>query len=112
LFITTKSLTFTIGFLGVTNAAMSVDALARGIMSDASIDKKTGQTAIGFACQRNSNHASNQRSTAAAVTELAKNIFVGKVNNPTKKVNDRYSPYSMPKKIIAHNARDLLVKVL
>ena len=82
--------------IGATNGEMSVDALARCIMSEASIGNKVEQTAIGFACQRNSNHASNQNPTSA-VTQLAKDILGRKVIDPTNGANHWYSPSSMPK---------------
>lgn len=75
---------------------MSVDALARCIMSEASIGNKAEQTAIGFACQRNSNHASNQSPTVV-ITQLAKDILDGKMKDPTKGANHWYSPSKMPK---------------
>jgi hypothetical protein len=85
-----------IAFIGITNGAITVDALARCIMSEASIGNKVEQTAIGFACQRNSNHASNQSPTSA-ITQLAKDILAGKVSDPTQGANHWYSPSSMPK---------------
>ncbi len=89
-------LIFSLTLIGITNGAMSVDALARCIMSEASIGNKVEQTAIGFACQRNSNHASNQNPTAS-ITQLAKDILAGKVQDPTEGANHWYSPRSMPK---------------
>jgi hypothetical protein len=85
-----------ITLIGVTHGAMTVNALARCIMSEASIGNKAEQTAIGFACQRNSNHASNQSPTAA-ITQLAKDILDGKIKDPTQGANHWYSPSSMPK---------------
>jgi hypothetical protein len=75
---------------------MSVNNLARCIMSEASIGNRAEQTAIGFACQRNRNHASNQRPTAD-VTQLAKDILNGKINDPTQGADHWYSPRSMPR---------------
>lgn len=85
-----------IALIGVTNGAMTIDALARCIMSEASIYSKAEQTAIGFACQRNSNHAKNQTPTPAII-QLAKDILAGSITDPTQGANHWYSPYSMPK---------------
>jgi hypothetical protein len=89
-------LIFSLALIGVTDGAMSVDALARCIMSEASVGNTIEKTAIGFACQRNSNHASNQNPTPA-ITQLAKDILAGKVSDPTEGANHWYSPRSMPK---------------
>lgn len=75
---------------------ISVDALARCIMSEASIGTQEEKIAIGFACQRNRNHAGNQ-SPSAAVTQLARNILAGRIRDPTGGANHWYSPRSMPK---------------
>ncbi|CAF4011138.1 unnamed protein product [Adineta steineri] len=82
--------------IGGINGAMNVDGLARCIMSEASIGNSIEQTAIGFACQRNLKHASNQRPTPK-ITQLAKDILEGRVHDPTRGANHWYSPYSMPK---------------
>ena len=88
---------FSITLFGLTiGGAISVDDLARCIMSEASIGNKAEQTAIGFACQRNTNHAKNQSPTATII-QLAKDILAGKVVDPTKGANHWYSPRSMPK---------------
>ncbi|CAF1461187.1 unnamed protein product [Adineta steineri] len=65
-------------------------------MSEASIGNSIEQTAIGFACQRNLKHASNQRPTPK-ITQLAKDILEERVHDPTRGANHWYSPYSMPK---------------
>lgn len=46
-------LVFSIAFIGVTNA-MSINYLARCIMSETSNGNEVEQTIMGFACQRNS----------------------------------------------------------
>lgn len=83
-------------FVGITDGAMTVNALARCIMSEASIYNRAEQTAIGFACQRNRIHASNQSPTNAII-QLAKDILGGKISDPTRGANHWYSPHSMPK---------------
>ena len=81
--------------VGVTDGAMTVNALARCITSEASVYNSLEQIAIGFACQRNRNHASNQN-PPAVITQLAKDILGGKIRDPTRGANHWYSPYSMP----------------
>jgi hypothetical protein len=52
-------------------------------MSEASIGNKAEQIAVGFACQRNADHASNQSPTTAII-QLANDILGGKIKDPTK----------------------------
>ncbi|CAF1016685.1 unnamed protein product [Adineta steineri] len=84
-----------ITFISVTHGAMDVNALARCIMSEASTGNRNEQIAIGFACQRNRNHASNQPPTYN-VTKLAQDILARKINDTTNGANHWYSPRSMP----------------
>ncbi|CAF0965563.1 unnamed protein product [Adineta steineri] len=84
-----------VSFISVTHGAMDVNALARCIMSEASTGNRNEQIAIGFACQRNRNHASNQPPTYN-VTKLAQDILAGKINDITNGANHWYSPRSMP----------------
>jgi hypothetical protein len=65
-------------------------------MSEASIGNKAEQIAVGFACQRNADHASNQSPTTAII-QLANDILGGKIKDPTKGADHWYSPFSMPK---------------
>ncbi|CAF1031799.1 unnamed protein product [Adineta steineri] len=74
---------------------MNVDALARCIMSEASTGNRNEQIAISFACQRNRNHASNQRPTPSVI-KLAQDILAGKINDITNGAKQWYSPRSMP----------------
>jgi hypothetical protein len=85
-----------IALISVANGVISVDALARCVMSEAWISNKAEQIAIGFACQRNRKHASNQRPTVA-ITRLAEDILRWKIPDPTGEANHWYSPFSMPK---------------
>ncbi|CAF1467458.1 unnamed protein product [Rotaria sordida] len=65
-------------------------------MSEASIGNRAERIAIGFACQRNRNHATNQSPTSS-ITQLAKDILAGEIDDPTDGANHWYSPRSMPK---------------
>jgi hypothetical protein len=89
---------FSIVLIGIIDGIVDVNTLARCIMSEASFGTRIEQTAIGFACLRNRNHASNQHPTPA-VTQLARNILSGRANDLTKGANRWYSPLSMPNRM-------------
>ena len=71
-------------------------AIAKAIMSEASIGNQAEQIAIGFASQRNSNHATNQV-PSASVLALAESIVRGEVVDNSGGATHWYSPRSMPK---------------
>lgn len=76
--------------------SLGLTARGRCIMSEAPHGNRPEQIAIGFACERNPNHASGKFPNAA-VTRLAQDIGAHRISDPTQGANRWYSPESMPK---------------
>ena len=89
-----------IALVGIINGLMDVQTLARCIMSEAAIGNRIEQTAIGFGCLRNRNrNRVSHRYPSPAVNQLARDILIGRANDPTKGANRWYSPVSMPNRM-------------
>ena len=90
------ALVLTMILIKTINGNLGLTALGRCIMSEASTGNRAEQIAMGFACQRNANHASN-KFPIASVTRIAQDIHAGRISDPTQGANRWYSPNLMPK---------------